>query len=103
MNQGTYDFLVKPVDQEDLYRTIDKAIRYTRRVEEHGVPSIILENQLAQLKKAIDTMRLGVTISDLHGRIVYANPADARMHGYALDELLGKDVGVYAPPELGSR
>lgn len=100
MNHGTYDFLVKPVDQEDLYRTIDKAIRYTRRVEEHGVPSIILENQLAQLKKAIDTMRLGVTISDLHGRIVYANPADARMHGYALDELLGKDVGVYAPPEL---
>ncbi|GAK58475.1 sensory transduction histidine kinase [Candidatus Vecturithrix granuli] len=100
MNQGAYDFLMQPVDQEDLSRTIDKAIRYTRRVEEHGIPSIILENQLAQLKKAIDTMRLGVTISDLQGQIVYANPADARMHGYALDELLGKDVGVYAPPEL---
>lgn len=100
MNQGAYDFLVLPVDQEDLACTIDKAIRYTRRVEEHGIPSITLENQLAQLKKAINTMRLGVTISDLQGQIVYANLADARMHGYALDELLGQDVGVYAPPEL---
>ena len=100
MNQGAYDFLVQPVDQEDLQRTIYKAVRYARRVEEHGIPSITLENQLAQLKKAIDTMRLGVTISDLDGRILYANPADERMHGYARDELLGKDVGAYAPPEL---
>ena len=98
MNQGAFDFLIKPVGQEDLFRTIHKAITYSQRLTVHHTTA--LENQLYQLKTAIDTMRLGVTISDLEGHIVYANPADARMHGYTVDELLSKDVGIYAPPEL---
>lgn len=53
---------------------------------------------LRRLEKALETMQIGVTITDLDGRITYVNPADARMHGYRVDELLGQDVGVYAPP-----
>ncbi|MCP3961421.1 MAG: EAL domain-containing protein [bacterium] len=58
------------------------------------------QKKLLQLEKAIATMQIGVTITDPEGRIVFVNPADARIHGYAVEELLGQDVGVYAPPEL---
>lgn len=98
MNQGAFDFLIKPVGQEDLACTVRKAITYSHRLDARHPTT--LEKQLYQLKTAIDTMRLGVTISDLEGHILYVNPADARMHGYTVDELLGKDVGIYAPPEL---
>jgi len=53
-----------------------------------------------QLGKAVESMPLGLTITDLKGKILYTNPADARMHGYTVDELIGQDLGILAPPEL---
>jgi PAS domain S-box-containing protein len=58
------------------------------------------EQQLLTLQKAVETMHLGVTISDLEGKIVYTNPADAAMHDYTVDELIGRPVRVLAPKEL---
>ena len=58
------------------------------------------EETLLKLQKAVETMHLGVTISDLERRILYTNPADASMHGYAEDELLGQNVAIFAPPDL---
>ena len=52
-----------------------------------------------RLEQAVDTMQLGVTVTDLDGRIVYTNPADAAMHGYVPEELIGQDVQVLAPSE----
>ena len=49
------------------------------------------------------TVELGVTITDPAGRIVYTNPAEARMHGYELGELLGRDARILGPPESGRR
>ncbi|HSU14201.1 putative bifunctional diguanylate cyclase/phosphodiesterase [Longimicrobium sp.] len=54
---------------------------------------------LRMLEKAIETMQIGVTITDADGRILYSNPAEARMHGYAADELRGMHARVFAPPE----
>ena len=42
-------------------------------------------------------MQVGVTIVDADQTIVYVNPADAAMHGYTGDELLGQKSSVYAP------
>jgi PAS domain S-box-containing protein/diguanylate cyclase (GGDEF)-like protein len=52
---------------------------------------------LRMLRKAVETMQLGVTITDTRGRILYSNPADARMHGYTPDELVGRHARVFAP------
>ncbi len=58
-----------------------------------------LDRRLRTLEKAFETIQIGVTVTDIESRIIYVNPADARMHGYAVEELLGQDVGIYAPPE----
>lgn len=55
------------------------------------------EEQLSLLKKAIDTTKVGITLADLQGKIIYSNPAEAMLHGYSTEELIGKDVSLFAP------
>src|SRR5690348_15217765 len=56
-----------------------------------------------RLDQAVETMQIGVTVTDLSGRIVYTNPADAVMHGYSVAELLGQDVRIFAAPGASRR
>ncbi|HEX6909167.1 MAG TPA: EAL domain-containing protein [Longimicrobium sp.] len=58
------------------------------------------EARLRLLERALDAVDLGVTITDHEGRIVFTNPAEAQMHGYAVDELVGRAARSLAPPEL---
>ncbi len=53
--------------------------------------------KLRALEQLVDTMSLGVTISDIEGRILYSNPAEAQMHGYQVKELIGREVRIFAP------
>lgn len=48
------------------------------------------------LVKAIETMHVGLTIADENKIILYANPAEAEMHGYSQAELIGHHVSVYS-------
>ena len=57
------------------------------------------EISLPALKRTVEDMQLGVTVSDLTGKIIYVNPAEARMHGYDQQELVGDDIGRFAAPE----
>ncbi|MFQ6046370.1 MAG: EAL domain-containing protein [Gemmatimonadales bacterium] len=56
---------------------------------------------LRELEKAVATTQVGVTVTDLEGTIIYTNPAEAEMHGWTADELIGRDVSVFA--RAGSR
>lgn len=58
------------------------------------------EAYLRQLRKAVETMQLGVTITDTDEKIIYTNPAEARMHGYTVQELIGQDVSIFAPSKF---
>ena len=51
------------------------------------------------LKRAIESISTGITIADLDGTILYTNPAEAKMHGYEVDELIGKNVNIFVPDE----
>jgi PAS domain S-box-containing protein/diguanylate cyclase (GGDEF)-like protein len=54
---------------------------------------------LRMLEKAVETMQIGVTITDVDGRILYTNPAEARMHGYTVEELRGRHARIFAPED----
>jgi diguanylate cyclase (GGDEF)-like protein/PAS domain S-box-containing protein len=59
-----------------------------------------LENLVRMLGKAVENMQLGVTITDANGRIDYTNPAEAKMHGFEVAELVGEHARILGPPEL---
>ena len=55
-----------------------------------------VERELRRLQKAVETTQLGVTVTDLDGVIIYVNPAEAEMHGWEVDELVGHDARIFA-------
>ncbi len=53
--------------------------------------------KLRAMEQIVDSMHVGVTLSDVEGTILYSNPAEAAMHGYEVSELIGREVRVFAP------
>ena len=62
-----------------------------------------MEDSLRLLEKAIITTKTGITFRDTEDIIRFVNPADAEMHGYEPEELLGADIGLYSPSKLRRR
>lgn len=56
----------------------------------------MLVEDLEVLSKALEMLPMGVTITDPEGTILFVNAADAKMHGYDREELLGKNVRVFS-------
>ena len=57
------------------------------------------EEALLSLRKAVESSKVGITITDLDRKIVYTNPSEARMHGWKVEELIGKEANVLGPEE----
>jgi len=96
LDAGADDYMIKPVSTEQL----NVRLKILERQIENRARQKQTEEGLRQLKKAVETMQVGVTITDTNGKIVYTNPAEAAMHGYQVEDLIGKDLGIFAPPEL---
>jgi diguanylate cyclase (GGDEF)-like protein/PAS domain S-box-containing protein len=89
MEAGAADYLDKGrIDEVTLERAIRHAIERRRAAD-----------SLRQLKKAVDTLQIGLTITDVMGRIVYANSAEAVMHGFTVEELLRSEGRALSPRE----
>lgn len=79
------------------YRNSDGLVTHVVVMSRDITEKNAVEYELVALKKAVETMQLGVTISSYDGKILYSNPAEAAMHGYSSEELIGKRVNVFAP------
>lgn len=45
-------------------------------------------------------MEIGITVTDLDGKIIYTNPSNAKMHGWKkAEELIGKNAAIFAPKD----
>ncbi len=80
-------------------RTADGTVKSILRISRDITERKKVYEELLSLKKAVESMQCGMTYADLEGRILYTNPAEARMHGYKVEELVGKNVRIYAPSE----
>jgi PAS domain S-box-containing protein len=89
MQAGAADYLDKGHIDEV---TLDRAIRYA--IERKGAA-----DSLRQLKKAVDTLQIGLTITDVTGRIVYLNPAEAAIHGFTVEEMQSREGRALSPRE----
>ncbi|MBI5848715.1 MAG: EAL domain-containing protein [Nitrospirae bacterium] len=61
------------------------------------------KDELRLLKTSIETISTGITIADIDGKILYTNPAEAMIHGYTVEELVGMNVGVFSPDKRRKR
>ncbi len=96
LEQGADDYLILPLSADTLRARLVIAERKVSALQRRRR----LVESARQMEKAVETMQLGVTITDTEGTIVYANDAEASMHGRARDELLGQDVRLLAPTDL---
>jgi diguanylate cyclase (GGDEF)-like protein/PAS domain S-box-containing protein len=89
---GATDFVAKPVNSELLVHRVRYMLRASRNVK------TLSENhyRLEMLKVAVDNLPIGITFSDVNGVIVYSNPAEARMHGYEVEELIGREARKFS-------
>jgi len=93
---GATDFISKPISDELLgYRA-----RYMMRVGRGFEELARSEANLRLLRTAVDSLPLGITISDAKGKIIYTNPAEAAMHDFKVSELLNREARVLAPQHL---
>jgi PAS domain S-box-containing protein len=89
VQSGAQDYLVKgQVETHLLPRSIRYAIERKRNAD-----------ALRRLDKAVHTMQIGVTITDTAGAILYVNQAEADMHGYTVEELVGRTARDLSPRE----
>jgi diguanylate cyclase (GGDEF)-like protein/PAS domain S-box-containing protein len=93
MRAGAHDYLLEQ-DLSRLVPAIERELREAAgRAARHRA-----ESALRRLVRAIETVGIGITVTDVQGRIVYTNPAEARMHGYTTEELVGMRAQALAPP-----
>lgn len=60
---------------------------------------LAIQEQLLLLRATVTQSDAGVVVIDLNKKILFVNPAFARMHGYEVHEILGKDVSVFHTPD----
>ncbi len=81
---------VKNKTKEELLNELESLRSKHKRTEE----------RLRSFEKAVETMQLGVTITNIKGKILYSNSADAKMHGYQATDLIGKNVKTFSHKNL---
>jgi len=77
---------------EKKIRALQRQIVHLKSLHQHRA------DELLGLKKAVETMQQGVTLKDMDGHILYSNSAEARMHGYTLEELAGREGRILGVP-----
>ena len=98
---GAADYLLKPIDDNQL---INKISTYLRLIEKEREMNVRLEEQVVQrtrelnvaktyLENVINNMGEALLLLEQDGTVKAANPAACRMLDYAEDDLLGMSIG----------
>ncbi len=100
MNKSGFNALFSLQDVTDL----TSQIQAYRLMRDQALEEVAIRQQaeesLQLLKSAVETIPLGITVSDISGKILYTNSAEAIIHGYTVEELMGQDVRILAPSQL---
>jgi diguanylate cyclase (GGDEF)-like protein/PAS domain S-box-containing protein len=95
MRAGADDYVMKAQLQR-LPAAVERELREAEARAAHREA----QKTLIALRKAVDSLPVGVTITGTDGTILFTNPAEHILHGYPPDELLGKEGRSLMPPEF---
>jgi PAS domain S-box-containing protein len=95
IGQGDWAYRLPIHARDEIGQVADAFNVMTDRLQERDAQIAARTQSLRMFEQALATMNLGVTITDVEGNILYVNPADARMHGYTAEELIGKSSRIY--------
>ena len=82
--------ILNPETGESLWTCVDITERKLLEVQHRRLSAILMQSNEP------------VTLIDVDGRYVYANPAFCKLFGYKLDELLGKSISLLMPHDENS-
>jgi len=93
VNEGRiFRYLTKPCSPEMLYEAIESGIAHYRSIVEERIRK---EEELKLLSTAIGQASDSILITDVRGKIVYANPTTSRLSGFTHDELIGSNLQIF--------
>jgi diguanylate cyclase (GGDEF)-like protein/PAS domain S-box-containing protein len=95
MRAGAHDYVMK----DHLQRLAPAVGRELREAERRAAHRASQETLIA-LRKAVDSLPIGVTMTGTDGLILFANPAEHALHGYPPGELIGRPGRDLVAPEL---
>ncbi|MBI4746599.1 MAG: response regulator [Deltaproteobacteria bacterium] len=101
--KGANDYITKPLNRIELITRVRSTLKLKMETDNRKARELELKHlteSLRYFKKAVENMQIGVTISNPEGQIIYANPAEERIHGYDQGELSGCNVSIFSQPEL---
>jgi len=88
--------LSRPIEAEALVSLLKSMIRGAGELRSRTELMVRVDDQLVMLKEAVDALPIGITLKDTNGRIIYSNPTEAAMHGFTVDELIGRQARAFA-------
>lgn len=89
---GATDFITKSITPELLIYRVRCMLRNASTLKKLEAS----EDHSRVLRAAVDSLQIGITFADASGKIAYLNPAEARMHGYEVEELIGRNAREFA-------
>ena len=95
LNAGADGYMVHPVEPAVLVATLQALIR-ARSAEDE------LRHSEQRFRAIYDQAQSGIALVDRQGRFADANPAMLRLLGRSREELLGRAISEFAPPELSA-
>lgn len=94
-----YRTIAKPWHQEDLLFTVRGALESHRRQRQIKLQTEALRESDQRLRAFVAKAVDGIVTIDGHGLIQSANPAMERIFGYALHELVGRNISLLMTEE----
>lgn len=106
-----YELRLKNKNNELVWASINNINLLDREGNLMGIESMVrdisfrkhAEDEMRKLSTAVEHSPVSIIISDLEGKIVYANPKAVETTGYSLEELLGQNPRVLKSGETDSQ
>jgi diguanylate cyclase (GGDEF)-like protein/PAS domain S-box-containing protein len=90
LKRGAYDYLRKPYTREELYKTVDNALRERRLEHEHSRIAGQLERSEHLYRSLVDSSPDIIYTLNHEGRFTFVNDRVQQLLGYRREDLIGR-------------